>query len=198
MSSTSPAVGSGARCAPAPRLPAGAGAGLGVDPRHRNAAIVGLSPARCADRARLRRASTRSACVRTRVLGIRGRRGVSAPRAARAHRPADPQAVGRGRRRDSPPRNPLRRRECLLAQGATADRRCPRHPGHRCGRAVARAPDGERPIDPRAPVRGSGQGAVPVVGRRSSTAPSAGPIPLRSYGESCRPNARRGGRRRRA
>ena len=33
------------------------------------------------------------------------------------------------------------------------------------GRAIARAPDGERPIDPRAPVRGSGAGAVPVVGR---------------------------------
>ena len=149
------------------------------------------------DRARLRRASTRSACLRARVLRIRGRFGVSAPRAARAHRPADTQAVGRGRRRDSPSRNPLRRRERLPAQGATADRRRPRHAGHRCRRAIARAPDGERPIDPRAPVRGSGQGALPVVGRRSSTAPRAGPIPLRSFGESCRPNARRDGRRRR-
>ena len=67
MSSTSPAVGRALDVLLYLASRPGPGAGLGVDPRHRHAAIVGLSPARGADRARLRRASTRSARVRTGV-----------------------------------------------------------------------------------------------------------------------------------
>src|SRR3954468_2069103 len=48
--------------------------------------------------------------VAPRVLAFRGGRAEPGRRAARAHRPANPQAVGHARRRDSPPRNPLRRR----------------------------------------------------------------------------------------
>ena len=160
-----------------------------------DSAIVDLSPARRADRARLRRALPRSAHLRPRHGGVRGRLGLSAARTAGDAGPPGAQAAGRARRRDGPSRAPSRRRDAVPAQGTARDVADPGHAGHRRRRAPARAPDRQRPIDPRAPARGSGAGVVPVGARRSSTAPGRARR-CRSCGASWPPNGSRGGRRR--
>ena len=113
MSSTSPAVGRAldvllylaGRSGPV------SGAAIMRDLEH--SALVGLPPARGAHRARLRRTPAGPAHLRPRGVGVRGRFGLPAARAAGDVGPAGAEATRRPGARDCSPRDPARRGDAV-------------------------------------------------------------------------------------